>query len=161
MADWLWGLWFGRLIHGGDLDVPRNRRNGLIAGCNALDVPMIRIGVGWFGRAVGVVVFGAIADMSRDKAILAGTHDCRSWQRDVIGMAAAHEVSCQKDGRLGCGLGRVPTVIIAPPQHGQRSSSCLETASSAGAIIGAGVGTSSSFRHNASFAARWPLARKP
>jgi hypothetical protein len=64
-------------------------------------------------------------------------------------------------GRRGCGRGRVPRVIIAPPQQGQRSSGRVGLASSAGAIIGAGAGTASSFRQSASFAARWPLARKP
>ena len=38
------------------------------------------------------------------------------------GSAAAHEVSCQKDGRRGAGRGRMPRMTMVPPQHGQRSS---------------------------------------
>src|SRR6266481_7968566 len=95
-----------------------------------------------------------------DNAILAGTDDVRCPQAGGVALPIAHELSCQKEGRGGAWRGRVPSVIIAPPQQGQRSSGSVETASSAGTIIGGGAGTLSSFRHSASFAARWPLARK-
>lgn len=68
----------------------------------------------------------------------------------TVGSSERHEVSYQKTGRHGCGHGRMVRVIMAPPQHGQRSCWCGLGASSAGS----GGGASSSLRQSANFSAR-------
>lgn len=55
-----------------------------------------------------------------DKTIRAETHQ-RHWHAFDGRVPAAHELSDQKDGRDGGGRGSGASVIIVPPQHGQRS----------------------------------------
>ena len=161
MASWLWGLWLRRLIRDAKPGVPWGAFGGWSESGTARGEPAVRSGGGWPGSRVAAVRSDGIDGGLMDNAILAGTDDVRWPQAGGVALPIAHELSCQKEGRGGAGRGRVSSVIIAPPQQGQRSSGGVETASSAGAIIGAGAGMSSSIRHNASFAARWPLARKP
>ena len=63
-----------------------------------------------------------------------------------IGAASSpdHEVSCQKDGRAGIGRGKKLMTIMTPPQHGQRSGRCGESALSIGSAAGSGWGMSRS-----------------
>jgi len=57
-----------------------------------------------------------------DKAISADAHRRRRHRHACDGrVATAHELSDQKDGRDGGGRGSGASVIIVPPQHGQRS----------------------------------------
>ena len=156
MAGGLWGLWLGGLVRDADLDLPGDARGGLIECGGAPGARPIGIGGGF----AAVLVLPLIDGMAADEAILAGTHSGRGGQPGTIGMSAAHELSHQMDGRRGSGRARGPSVIIVPPQHGQRSSRRGVTGSSV-AADGATSGASSSFRQSASFAARWPLARKP
>jgi len=161
MAGELWRLWLGRWVRDAKPDVPWGAFGGWSGSGTACSRPAMRSGGDWSGSSVSVVRSGGIDAGPMDKTIVAGTDDVRCPQVGGVALAIVHELSCQKEGRGGAGRGRVPSVIIAPPQHGQRSSGSVETVSLAGVIIGAGAGTSSSFRHNVSFAARWRLARKP
>src|SRR6185295_18684762 len=86
-------------------------------------------------------------------SLVAGSDECEAMR------LVAHELSFQKDGRVGNSGGRVVQVIIAPPQDGQRSSACSGAAASCSA---SGLDEpASSLRQRASLVWRWPLARKP
>ena len=156
MAGDLCGLWLNGLVRDADLDLARDALGGLTERGDARCRPPIGIGIGFVAVLVSPLIDGMVAD----KEILAGAPGGRGGQSGAVEMSANHELSHQKDGQRGSGRARVPRVIIAPPQHGQRSSRRGVTGSSV-AADGATSGASSSFRQSASFAARWPLARKP
>ena len=87
---------------------------------------------------------------------------CGAWRCGRAGRD--HEVSLQKKGLGGaCPHRQMASVIIGPPQHGQR---CVAARGSAAALSASGArssccGLASSVRHSSSLVVRWPLARKP
>ena len=161
MAGELWGLWLRRLVRDADPDEPFGDLGGPIERSNARDALLVGSKGGWFGPVAAVIASCSIDGVPADKTILAGAHGGRWQQSGAVVRTAFHELSGQSDGRRGAGLGCVPKVIIVPPQPGQRSIGTVVPGWSARAGTGFGGRTSSSFRQKASFAARWPLARKP
>jgi len=116
---------------------------------------------GQSGSGAAVLRPGRSGADVRDDAFLPCGDGVRYRQAGGVAVRVAHEVSCQKDGRRGCGRGRVMRVIIVPPQQEQRSGLCNGAVSRACSAVDCAGTTSSSLRQSASFAARWPLARKP
>jgi hypothetical protein len=124
------------------MGVPCDDLSGLIAGDKAPIGGLMRIGSGF----VAVLMSPPIDGMVSDKRGLADAHGGRDGQTGALGLSAVHELSHQKDGRRGCGGGRIPKVIIAPPQHGQRSRGRVVVGPSVVVTVGSTGGTSSSFR---------------
>jgi hypothetical protein len=86
-------------------------------------------GYGWRIQALagpGAVPIAIVAWRSSgtrliEQSALAGASGTRSGGCGAVGSPGCHEVSYQKDGRNGCGRCRVARMVMAPPQHGQRS----------------------------------------
>jgi hypothetical protein len=98
MAGELWVLWLCRWVRDGDLDELQGDRSGLIESGSTGGGPLIWIGGGWSGPVVALLASCRIDDVLTDTTILAGTHGGRCQSSGAVGMAADHELSCQKDG---------------------------------------------------------------
>lgn len=118
MAGELWGLWLFCLIRGADRDVPAAALSGLGEIGDDIRSAVTVIGSSFIAVERRCVFHGG----SSDKAIRAAAHRCRCREPGDGRMPAVHELSYQKEGRHGAGRGSVPSAIIVPPQHGQRSN---------------------------------------
>jgi hypothetical protein len=79
-------------------------------------------------QIAGIAVWRETGIGSASSMTPAGVIGARCRKSHAVGSPTHHEVSSQKDGRRDSDGGSLPRVIIAPPQHGQRSSSSGQTA---------------------------------
>ena len=159
MADELWGLCLGRSVR----DTPGGGVSedlaGLSQSCEGdLWLPW-RVAEAMSALTGGTVASRRIGPMAVDGRPPAGVVGVRCLEGDAVGSSADHEVSSARGGRADDGCGKMPRTTIVPPQHGQRSGGCAGRRS--WTWLPDGEATSSRLRQSASFAARWPLARKP
>jgi hypothetical protein len=160
MAGELWGLCLRRLV----------RDTGWAATWKGLGRLMASGEAGfWRQMCAADAVLAVIAAVpgrdgigvaAANGRILAGAIGVRCGRAGAAS-SPDHEVSCQKDGRASIGRGKMAMTTMAPPQHGQGSGRCGKDASGSWSAAGSAGGMSRSLRQSASFAARWPLARKP
>ena len=172
VAGELWGLWHGpRGPTRADLGGAARR-----CGAGSIREPSRpwrpdRIGKTDCGQDYGRVaaVHGDVPGSTacRDKAELAPARKgCRGWPSGAIRRHAVRLMSCHARRMDGTGVGQRQCGEgdqRVPPQHGQRSS-CERwrpLASASRDRRHRGRHVERRLRHRASFAARWPLARRP
>ncbi len=123
-AGWgngLWGLWLRQLAREADAIEPKvGCRGSAMAGDGGYG-RRIRAPAGPGAAPIAIVAWRRIDTGPFEQSALASAWGTRSRGCGAVGSPGCHEVSYQKDGRHGCGRCRVARMVMAPPQHGQRS----------------------------------------
>lgn len=124
MAERLWGLWLRQLAEADPLEPKVGCRGSAMAGDGGYGRRMWAL-AGPGAVPIAIVAWRRIGPGPVEQSALAGAWGTRSGGCGAVGSPGRHpdrhEVSYQKDGRDGCCRCSVARVVMAPPQHGQRS----------------------------------------